>query len=270
MLHLGLLLMVFVEGAYVLNKYRKTQKLSFLRALRGKFNVLEFKKPFFEAEIDLITVAVVSAIWILLSILGWHMGANMIYFIQLLSPFLIIWALRSTKKEPALVTVGIVCLILNFAILGINKPIIPKGYQSIYQHWEELFASGKKILAPPLLVHLNIKNDMPFFDNGQSGYFWRYIQHSEEFKDHPAQHKIQRFFSEFDEKIKARYFDIILVDSKMETFYMPKCCVSRKQVEKHYEVKYQHFLPSYYANWNKRRKFGEGMYLINVYGRKEP
>jgi hypothetical protein len=269
MLHLGLLLMVLLEGAYVLNQYRKTQMFSSLHAVRGKFNVLEFKKPFLEADIDLITVTVISAVWILLSILGWHRGANMIYFIQLLSPFLIIWVLRPTKKEPVLVTVGIVCLILNFTILGINKPIIPKGYMSFYQHWEELFASGKKILAPPLLVHLNMKNDMPFFDNGHSGYFWHYIQHSDQYKDHPAQQKIQRFFSEFDEKIKAQYFDIILVDSKKGTFYMPKCCVSRKQVEKHYEVKYQHFLPSYYGNWDKRRKFGKGMYLIDVYGRKE-
>jgi len=243
-------------------------RLNPLRFLTSKFNLIDLKQPLIYRRIDIIPINIIMALLILLLLLGWHVGAYLIYFIQLLSPFLIIWVLRQFKAKTWLSAISIICLIFNFAILGVNRPIIPKNYQSIYQGWENLFAGGQKIVAPPLLVHLNVKYGTPFYDNGLSGYFRRFILLNKDYNSDPVQEKVLQQISDFKEKVRNAYFDMILIEEHSANIYMPKCCISRKLMEEKYEFKGYRYLHCYYGNWKDRRQYGQGMFLIQIWHRK--
>ena len=268
LLHLGLLVIVIIEGIFLLINTMQKDRLNPLRFLTSKFNLIDLRQPLIYRRIDIIPINIIMALLILLLLLGWHVGAYLIYFIQLLSPFLIIWVLRQFKAKTWLSATSIICLIFNFAILGVNRPIIPKNYQSIYQGWENLFAGGQKIIAPPLLVHLNVKYGTPFYDNGLSGYFRRFILLNKDYNSDPVQEKVLQQISDFKEKVRNAYFDMILIEEHSANIYMPKCCISRKLMEEKYEFKGYRYLPCYYGNWKDRRQYGQGMFLIQIWDRK--
>lgn len=221
------------------------------------------------------SVSLGCAIAVLLSFMGWHVGAYLIYFFHLLTPFLLVYLfyfLQRYMQQNALFLFGLMCLLANLGVLAYQKLEIPKVEREKYTFFENLFASKTQILASPLFAHLYTKNNQLFYDSGHTSYFFHLaLMKDHYFSQKEIQSQVFSYLQNIEQKIQNADFDFILIEKDfLSTSFVPRCFLQNYSyvIESKYTLNRYIEFPCYYFDFNKRSNYGKVPVIIELWIRK--
>jgi len=187
-----------------------------------------------------------------LSRLGGHAGAFRIYWEQLVTPFLILTALRAVAhSERHLRAVGLSLLAFNALILLTwARPMWPIDSSPERNAWQQLTAGRPWQLLPPSLLPDVAPDGVPVIENGQMTYFanlaMEYLPHQD-----PAYQRVLQYLLKVRTLIWQRRFDVIVSPNDFRVFIPPHF------LSEHYEPHLVTF-PIYFADYNTPENYGRG------------
>jgi hypothetical protein len=165
--HAGLILIFLfvIVDLFIRNGWR------FLPDSLSQINRLRIRGPLLKVTIDTHIIAVFSALLVLYFSLGWHGGAFLIYFFQLLTPFLIVSVVTLQTQSIRHQWIVITGMALNTALLFFFSPISPRINVGNLLQNERLFRTPDiNILATPHFNNFLRKHGHTIYDNGESEY----------------------------------------------------------------------------------------------------
>jgi hypothetical protein len=213
-----------------------------------------------------------AAILILACSLAWHQGAYLIYFIHLLTPFLLISGFRavsrlsvtvreSMDRVPGTALLAILQLVI---LLTVIRPV-PSMEIGPYVAWKYQLNPGERILATPLLVPEMLERGVPYPDNGQTEYFLACSLGFPESTDPEVLALSQQFLLELRTRVDQGWYDkIIMVPQLFSHYFAPG------QIEKNYQLKAEGYHYAYYSNFVEPWEYGNGQYPLQLWVRKSP
>jgi hypothetical protein len=207
-------------------------------------------------------LAVVAAVTIV--ILGRHEGAYRVYGVQLVSPFLIIVALRAVGRAGSAWWrgAGFAALALNALLfLTWNRPPWPddSANDRFWYMWDKITAGHPKQLLPYVLLEAAPPGG-PMFTHGETDYFLNavpdHLPHSD-----PAYRRAAGYCFVVPALINTRLFDVIVTPTEFENFFSPDW------LHQHYEAQALIY-PCYFLNFNQPDLYGQCSKMIRVWIRK--
>jgi hypothetical protein len=154
--------------------------------------------------------------------LGSHRGAFRAYWVQLITPFLLVVALRviARASSPKWKTAGLSLLAFNaFLLLTWARPNWPENSAPAWAAWTQLTAGHpRQLLPPPLLDAANPAP--PIVQDGQTLYF---INAALDIlpPDAPARQRVNQYINNLQQLIQNRYFDVIVLPGEFKNLIPP-------------------------------------------------
>ena len=180
---------------------------------------------------------------VMVLILGVNMGNDVLYYHQLISPFLLWLALGLASRKGRWQAACLLVLLANLAWLGARLPPWPKDHSVEWANLDRLIASHRRVFAAPHLSHLLSQHGLPVYDAGQTEYalFAR--------RQNPARaaenywQRTQAFLQDIQNQVIKEQFDLVLVCHG----YSP--LVQWEQLQAHYVCKGQVPAPMAFGYW---------------------
>ena len=143
--------------------------------------------------------------------LGLNPGNDVLYYHQLLSPFLLWLALRLAGRKGRWQGACLLVLLANMVWLGVQRPPWPKDQSAAWRNLEKLIASHRQVFAAPHLSHLLLRHGLPVYDSGQTEYaLFAFRQNPARVVENYRQ-RTQAFLQEIQNKLVNEQFDLVLV-----------------------------------------------------------
>jgi len=168
-LNLGVILLIALILIHKVISYFKVGEYKAIALPKG------LDAPFFPFLMSLDAYAGICAGVVLIAFMGNHYGANLWYFFQLLSPFLIIMTAGLAAQFPFWPVVMTCFLVYNLFSLTSDDDhkYFDQKYAAGWPVIEKIIQSHDKILSSPLFAPLLIENNKEVFDDGHTeGFFW--------------------------------------------------------------------------------------------------
>jgi len=194
--------------------------------------------------------------------LGGHAGAFRIYWVQLVTPFLILMALRAiARSEERWRAAGLGLLVFNALILLTwARPVWPIDSTPEREAWQKLTAGKPWQLLPPSLLPDVSPAGQPVLENGQMTYFVNLTLETLSHQD-PAYQRVLQYLLKIRTLIWQRRFDVIVSPNDFREF------IPAQLLSEHYEPHAIAF-PIYFADYNTPENYGSGMRSYVVWVRK--
>jgi hypothetical protein len=196
------------------------------------------------------------------AVLGRHVGAFRIYWTQLVTPFMILVAMRAVGGATGVwQTVGLGLLAVNaFGLASWERPPWPMDSRPAWEQWREFSAGHAWELLPKELLDAEPVNGVPVIDDGQTIYFVNialtYLP-----KQDPAYARILQYLYSVRAMILLRRFDIIVCPNDFQEY------IPQKLLDEHYQP-YQVEFPIYFADYTHPRDYGGDPDLLVAWVRK--
>ena len=145
-------------------------------SIPGAFDIRHLDQPLFKVNSDYFLFLLICTSSAVVFLLGRHSGAYMIYFFQLLSPLLILIALRGLKFNNRSSAMLIALILINLYEINFRVLVPNRVPEADRRAWEELYsyvADSENILNSPVLVSELIRLGRELVDTGQTEYFYR-------------------------------------------------------------------------------------------------
>jgi hypothetical protein len=202
------------------------------------------------------------AVAAMLFILGTHSGAFRIYWVQMVTPFLLLAGLGALAqaegwRKPA----GLGLLALNAVILLTwARPPWPQDSAPTWQAWQELTADRPWQLLPLGLLPDVARKDAPLAQDGQTIYFANVaLDHLP--PEDPAYQRVVKYLTDLQTAILARRFDVLAGPNEFWN-YVPK-----QLLLDHYE-KRMVTVPVYFSPYHEPENYGQTVTTYEVWLRK--
>lgn len=180
-----------------------------------KINIVNMSKPVAEINVDISLFCFLCSMVIMYFKLAGHRGAWMVYFFQLVLPFMIIFIFSELKKRYFnLIIIPFIAFDLyNHSVTF--RPDLEKGL-SEWQYVERLLSLHKNVLDSPPISSILIEQNKNVYDSGLTEYFLRcterksflkYIFHSDE----RAKIRIEKYSAELKKMAENHVFDLAVV-----------------------------------------------------------
>ncbi len=184
-------------------------------------------------------------------VLGSHSGAFRIYYVQLVTPFLLLGVLSATARagRPGKAA-GLGLLTLNAVILLTwARPPWPVDSTPAHDRWTEISAGLPWQLLPPAMMPDEPPAGAPLVENGQMAYFANIALDHLDASD-PAHQRVVKYLLQVQAFILQRRFDIIAGPNNDFKEYIPK-----DLLEAHYHP-YVLSFPIYFFDYSHPRDYG--------------
>jgi hypothetical protein len=185
--------------------------------------------------------------------LGAHVGAFRIYGVQLVSPFLILVALRAVaSSEHRRYAIGLGLLAANaLVLLTWGRPAWPLDTAPTWNMWHKLTAGQSWQLLPPAMLPDVATVGVPVIDNGQVTFFANLAL------DHlpptdPAYRRVIQYLDKIHALILQRRFDVIVSPNDFRQ-YIPAQLLTEHYVP-HFIV-----VPFYFADYATPDNYGSAV-----------
>ncbi len=197
------------------------QVISKFKSLKGfniipKANFNDFKKPFFDRQVDLNLFCLICSTLLIYFKLGRHGGSWMGYLFQLMTPFFIILVFSSLKKDMwrfiTLPMIGISIITVLSSHLEVNPEESLKNWKTV----REIVSKYKNIYNSPAIVSLLVEQDKEIYDSGLTECFHlgeakgSFLKSIFLKKDRVAE-KTQEYNQNIYDQIVHKKFDLLLV-----------------------------------------------------------
>ena len=177
------------------------------------FNWNQFHQPLVCRCGDLASLALVCNTAVIVLVLGLHPGNDILYYHQLITPFLLWKVARladTTFRQQRLVST---LLLVNLLILWSAAAPLPADRTAHWRALESLVASSSDVFAAPHLALLARQSGRTVYDAGQTEYAFA--------ADHDNLTRVSRKYRERDQiflqriltKMRNRQFDLILINT---------------------------------------------------------
>ena len=148
--------------------------------------------------------------------LGGNVGAYLSYYLQLLSPFLIIFALTIASNKRYLKTITITILgLIN--VVYINSRFIDIDINDMYNKYSAIdndLLKYQNVFHSPAISSNIIKNGLELYDTGQTAYA--------KFLSGSLKNKYDEYIYMLREKVKGKEFDAIYSTDNDKLFLIPE------------------------------------------------
>ncbi len=249
MLHAGLLLAAAVFGVGWLARAAKTRNAPGIPIWRRWAPT--------PAALQLLTT-LGAAIFVL----GSHSGAFRIYYVQLVTPFLLLAVLGAlTQAKANWKAAGLGLLVLNAVILLTwARPPWPVNSAPAQQRWDDIAVGRPWQLLPPAMLSDQAPADAPLVENGQMAYFANIALDHLPVSD-PAHQRVLEYLAKVQALILRRRFDIIAGPNNDFIEYIPK-----DLLEAHYHP-YVLSFPIYFFDYSHPRDYGSSYPIYEAWVR---
>jgi hypothetical protein len=223
----------------------------------GRINLAHLEKPLLSGHVDFFAIALLLGFVALMHI-GRNLGAYLIYFVQLLSPFVIICGLHWCVRQ-GMLRVAYGGVALNLLILAIWAPPLPVTSALANDAIDRYLQGSRPVLVGPLLVHRALHGPHEFYSNGYSNYF------NAPFVAHPDRYKVQKelyqqAMQRLERRILSQEFEYVFADEWLGSEMGLQGCVARA-----YRPLVRIDLPVHYALFRDRFRLDEGGFRLTVW-----
>jgi hypothetical protein len=194
--------------------------------------------------------------------IGGHVGAFRIYWVQLVSPFLILVAVRAVARSEHLRrAAGLGLLALNALILLTwARPAWPLDSAPAWDSWKKLTAGQTWQLLPPSMLPDINPPGLPVIENGQMTYFANlaldYLPPTD-----PAYLRVMQYLLKVRTLIWQRRFDVIVAPNDFRAYIPPKL------LTEHY-TPHMVIFPLYFADYANPDHYGNAVRSYVAWVRK--
>lgn len=148
---------------------------------------------------------------VMVLVLGVNVGNDVLYYHQLITPFLLWLALKLASRKGRWQTVWLLLLAANIAWLGSRLTPWPKDHSAQWADVEKLVASHRQVFGAAPVSHLLARHGMAVYDTGQTEYArfacWNNPLHIAE----NYRQRFQAFLQDINDGIMHERFDLVLV-----------------------------------------------------------
>ena len=199
-----------LAGGFV--SWMRIRRDTTLRASRsGRPWFSDLKAPMLSVAIPFPAVILGGNAAAMVLALGLNPGNDVLYYHQLISPFLLWLALVVVGQHSRWQSVWLLVLLANIMWLGFQAPKWPQDQSGAWSDLDRLIASHRHVFTAPHLSHLLVRHGLPAYDSGQTEYVLC------AFKNNPARvvseyyQRTQAFFEDIQTKVVNEQFDLVLV-----------------------------------------------------------
>lgn len=220
-LHKGIFFLVLLVSVYSLGRWLMAGKIKvikkFLKDFLASIRWKNWEDPLISSRLPLDVYAGICSATVLLCFMGKHYGANLWYFFQLFSPFLVIFIAWLTGQF--ILWPIVLSSLLIYNLFSLTSDDHYKYFDKKTEGWqtiEMLIKSHGRILHSPLIAPLLIKENREIFDSGSTEYFfwggqrkglWRCL-----FKEDNRVYMAQAaYFNKIQNRVENKEFDLVII-----------------------------------------------------------
>jgi len=194
--------------------------------------------------------------------LGSHNGAFRIYWVQLITPFLLLTVLGGWARVGGrLRATGLGLLVVNALILLTwARPPWPQDSNPAWQDWQKMTAGQPWQLLPSGLLPDIPPTGAPLVDDGQTVYFANVaLEHLA--KDDPAYMRVMKYENDVRALILQRRFDVIAQPNDFRNYLSPQF------LAEHYQQR-EFSYPMYFLYYMHPHRYGVDLATFQVWLRQ--
>lgn len=178
---------------------------------------------------------------IILTFLGHHVGNGILYYHQLLTPFLL-WATFRRVPTGGPLAVAFAVAVAAAGVYSTSRvPALPADQTDQWGRVEQLVAQTPRFLAPPPLALLAYSQGREIYDNGQTEYCVAGTRFNRGERAEEYTRRCRSHVARLNASIAARWFDKVVVVPTQSPM------VDRETLRKGYTAEGFFFLPSLFS-----------------------
>jgi hypothetical protein len=170
------------------------------------------KAPLLAQRGDLPWLAIICCAAAIVFSLGLNEGNDVLYYHQLISPFLLWIAVRTADTQPGRFRPGSLALAANLVLLVAQAPSFPRDASAEWRALGALVAPASDVFTAPHLSHLAQRSGKTVYDSGQTEYAfapegWNPSRVAGAYRE-----RNRAFIEQILTKIRARRFDRVIIN----------------------------------------------------------
>jgi hypothetical protein len=185
---------------------------------RGWFNCNQFHQPLVCQSGDLAGLALVCNTAVIVLVLGLHEGNDILYYHQLIAPFLLWKVVRLADTTFRQHWLASTLLLVNLLILGSAAAPLPADHTAHWRALESLVASSSDVFAAPHLALLARQSGKTVYDAGQTEYAFAADHRNFTRVSGRYQERNQLFLQMILAKMQNKQFDLIIINWRICPF----------------------------------------------------
>jgi hypothetical protein len=202
---------------------------------RSKVFAWSLDRPLLNLPADFPWFAAGCMLLLLVAKMGPHVGNSMVYFHQLLTPFVLLIIIRFVDRPRMVGKLWPVAfLLVDLAITAVTLPKPPDPHTERWAEWRQIIDGKQNIYAPAPLAAMISETGKPLYENGLSEYFLWAIKPEVGPSVEPLRQRYQVYIDDLDRQVCAEKFDLIVlpvqIDTRRPTF------LKTDHVAQHYHV----------------------------------
>ncbi len=196
---------------------------------------LDVDAPLIKRPLSLDRYSLLVASAVIVCLLGQHYGQFLVYFFQLITPFLVIVTIKGVdfRKTRAAASIGLLLLNLYFISFGLLGTNDPSPYLGGWQQVWDLIGSSKQVFNSPAVAAELILSDKTVVDAGQNEYYYATIPYSGTILAPKYQEVVdqgRRYRDNITQMVKAKIYDCLIITDED---VLP---VSQAAIEENYQL----------------------------------
>jgi len=169
-------------------------------------------------QTDFFAVMLMLATAAIVFVLGFNTGSWMLYFYELMSPFLIIVVFRLMSSRFRQNTLCWILLAFNSFLLPVAVKPWPKPAQREWAHWEDLIASHQTVFAGAPLAEILYRQGRRVYDTGHTEYAVFAADVAPDRFSPAVRQQNRAFMNEVAASFRERRFDLVVLTSEDALF----------------------------------------------------
>jgi hypothetical protein len=178
---------------------------------RRLFDFVNLDKPLLGRTISIPAAVLICDGLVMVLLLGLHPGNGILYYHQLLTPFLIWTVFRQFRADWRRQGLSILLITLNLTFVSGRTPRLPGDYTKEWKTIEELLAAKKEIFAAPHLAHILARQNKPVYDTGMTEYHRAALDRNPFSISSAYRQRAEAYREELTDKVRQQKFDLIVI-----------------------------------------------------------
>ena len=195
---------------------------------RSWFDLAHLDEPLLSRAISLPAAVLICNGLVMVLLLGLHPGNGILYYHQLLTPFLIWTVFRQFQADWRRHGLSILLITANLAFLSGRTPRLPGDFKKEWAVIEELLADKKDVFTAPHLAHILATQNKPVYDAGMTEYYRAALGRNPLSISSAYRERVKTYREEVADKVAQQRFELVVVTPGLTP------ALSLAELRKHY------------------------------------
>ncbi len=177
----------------------------------GYFGLGRLRDPLLSVKVPFPALILACNAALIVVALGLHPGNDVLYYHQLISPFLLWLAMLLATRKGRWQWACLLLVLANTVWLGLHRAPWPKDHSVAWQDLDRLIASQRHVFTAPHLSHLLARHGLPVYDSGQTEYALFALHQNPTRVVEKYLQATQAFLKDIHDRITNEQFDVMLI-----------------------------------------------------------